>query len=181
MGPGQAYGDWLGARLPSEAEWEYVASSRGEQRQYPWGDQVPTCDYAVMQNVNGLTGCGLETTAQTCSRSPAGDTEEGVCDMAGNVFEWVEDDYHANYFGAPCDAYGSGFADCGEAQGDEPIGSAWVDVPRGNKRVYRGGGFLFDETFMLVRERRSYRPDFRVNYLGFRVATFYLPASDAGN
>ena len=168
--------------MPSEAEWEYVASSRGEPRQYPWGDEAPTCDYAVMQDVNGQNGCGFDRTDRICSRSPAGDTEEGVCDMGGNVFEWVEDDYHINYFGAPCDAYGSDFNECGNVQGDEPIGSAWIDAPvRAEKRVYRGGAYLFNANFLRVRERRSYRPDFRVNYLGFQVATFYLPASDGGN
>ena len=72
--------------------------------------------------------------------------------MSGNVFEWVEDDYHQNYFGAPLD------------------GSAWVDDPRGVQRVYRGGAFLFNSTFLRVKDRRSYGPDFRVNYLGFRLA-----------
>ena len=77
---------WVGARLPTESEWYAEASAAGT-RDFPWGDTYPSCDQAVFTRRGG--GCGLRlTTAPGCSR-PLGNSVSGLCDMAGNVWEWV--------------------------------------------------------------------------------------------
>jgi cysteine-rich repeat protein len=141
------YCDYVGGRLPSEAEWEYAARSQGQNIPYPWGTDIADCTLAVMQS-NGGEGCGTNDTWVVCSK-PAGNTDQGLCDMSGNVWEWVQDWYHDDYSGAPTD------------------GSAWVS-PSGTSRVIRGGS-LFSYSDML---RSAYRlmddPNGYSEALGFR-------------
>lgn len=108
------FSEWAGGRLPTEAEWEFAARSRGREQKFPWGDAPPTCEKA------NYAGCVGKTTPP-CSK-PAGNTKQGLCDVVGNVWEWVADWYHENYIGAPAD------------------GSAWVS-PAGTLRVLRGPGW----------------------------------------
>ncbi len=140
--------DWVAGRLPSEAEWEYAARSNGQDIVYPWGNQTATCDYAVMND--GGAGCGTESTWPVCSK-PNGNTATGLCDMAGNVWEWVLDWYHQNYEGAPGD------------------GSAWLD-PEGTERVFRGGGIWSDHDRVRAAKRHRYGPSVQIVDLGFRCA-----------
>ena len=134
--------------MPTEAEWEYAARSGGRDQKYPWGNEVPTCERAVMVS-NYTMGCGSGGTMPVCSK-PDGNTKQGLCDMAGNVSEWARDTFHPSYNGAPTD---------GKAW--EEAGSAQV------LRVMRGG---IGTTDLRADWRNFDRPDRRDRALGFRVA-----------
>ncbi len=135
---------WVGGRLPSESEWEYAARSGGLADTYPWGDTEPLCSLA---NSYGCVGDSWEV----CS-APDGNTDHGLCDMSGNVYEWVQDWYHADYSGAPAD------------------GSAW-EVPPGLLRVARGGSFECSQDHVRAAHRQAYYyPPYYHRVIGFRCA-----------
>jgi formylglycine-generating enzyme required for sulfatase activity len=107
-------------RLPSEAEWEYACRAGHDNTRFWWGDDpgyTQINDYAWHWD-NNNTGNGHET-HDVGQKLP---NPWGLHDVNGNVWEWCEDSYHFNYYGAPAD------------------GSAWVD--QGDLgRVARGGGW----------------------------------------
>jgi formylglycine-generating enzyme required for sulfatase activity len=73
-------------------------------------------------------------------------------DLIGNVWEWVEDDYHDTYTGAPVN------------------GAAWIDSPRGANRILRGGAFNNNMTDYLRASVRVSMPIAPENVFGFRRA-----------
>jgi formylglycine-generating enzyme required for sulfatase activity len=150
------YAKFKGARLPSESEYEYAAKSGGKNQKYPWGND-DTSDKAVIFGntwpLNGLSGVIMPgpATMPVCSK-PAGNTSQGLCDMVGNGWEWVEDTYQSSYVGAPTD------------------GSA-VETA-GSDRVVRGGNHTDNVTgFLRVDFRDSGAPGIRLPYYGFRIAS----------
>ncbi len=143
-----AYADWLSRetgkryRLPSEAEWEYMAGA-GSVGPYWWGYQAPA----------GRAHC-FNCNADRPARAPTtiGSFEPnrfGIYDTAGNIAEWVQDCFHPNYRDAPAD------------------GSVWSGGDC-SVRVVRGGHYSTPQPTSQKRERlpisRSY------SEVGFRVA-----------
>jgi len=117
----------LSFRLPSEAEWEYVARS-GSKDDFPWGDTFDP------DRANGPDNSGKD---QWSGPSPVGSFPAnafGVHDMIGNVWEWVQDCYRGDYVGAPFDGSADDREGC-------------------TNRVFRGGSFYSFTKYM----RTSYR------------------------
>lgn len=153
-GDAAAYCAWKGRRLPTEAEWEYAARY-DDNRVFPWGDNDANCTYAHMYN-GTKSGCGTGAAAAVCSKSPDGDSKLGLCDMAGNVWEWVSDYYSSTYYE--------------KAVAVDPQG------PGSGLRQVRGGGWYYD---FLNSETKDVRSTNRyaialdtglTSHIGFRCA-----------
>jgi formylglycine-generating enzyme required for sulfatase activity len=132
-------------RLPSEAEWEYACRA-GMTARFYWGDDL---DYTQIGNHAWYAGNANWQTQDFGQKLP---NAWGLYDMSGNVLEWCEDDWHESYAGAPAD------------------GTAWVDSPRPEIRVARGGSWNGVGSACRSAYRYHGYSYHTYTYFGFRLA-----------
>jgi formylglycine-generating enzyme required for sulfatase activity len=130
-------------RLPSEAEWEYACRA-GTTTEFSFGDDVSDLGEYAWYGDNSD-----DRIHPVATKKP---NPWGLYDMHGHVLEWVEDDWHFGYNGAPND------------------GSAWIDKPRGANRVMRGGSWNNDARYCRPACRDLNAPYDRSYRFGFRLS-----------
>lgn len=146
----EAFCQWSGRRLPTEAEWEVAASVKPAGRgfseakhRFPWGDLPPNSQQA---NLGGVAGGAADVAAYG-----PGDSAFGCRQMIGNVWEWTANDFEP-YPGFEVDPY-------------REYSQPWF----GNHKVLRGGAWTTQARLLRNTWRNFYTPDRRDVWAGFRT------------
>ncbi|MGB1111326.1 MAG: formylglycine-generating enzyme family protein, partial [Gammaproteobacteria bacterium] len=138
-----AYANWKGGRLPTEAEWEYVAKG-GEKRIYPWGDDQPTPTHANIDRVYEHT--------TPVGQFAAGQSGFGVSDLCGNTWEWCQDSWNEHQY------------DLVRKGDKDPVCALQSD-----EKSVRGGAFNTFAEMGRNAARYHFKSDTRSPAIGFRL------------
>ena len=164
-----AYAQWLSTktghryRLPSASEWEYAARA-GSAAAYPWAASgADACAYANVADVSAAHRypgwLAFACNDGYVNTSPVGSFKAnswGLNDMLGNVFQWTEDCWHADYRGAPVDGSARTDGDCSE-------------------RELRGGSWFTSPTYVRADYRNHFAADYRTSSAGIRLVRDLAP------
>ena len=162
----QAYAQWAGKRLPTEAEWEYASRAGLAGKRYTWGDEPLTdaiTDRAnIWQGVFPHQNTLADGFLRTAPVKHYGANARGLYGMAGNVWEWCEDWYRADEYQRTSRE---------ETNPPGPKESLDPNDPYTPKRVVRGGSFLCHQSYCESYRnaaRRGTSPDTGMSHTGFR-------------
>ncbi len=144
----QAFAEWIGGSLPTEAQWEKAARGT-ERRIYPWGNQPPKArhhaNFARRYNQPMPVG-----------QFAKGTSPNGIADLAGNVWEWCLDEYHPTLY-----------QQNSTEMPHNPLNLRYRDVLR--PRVIRGGAWDVGRAFLRSALRFKFYPLDSTHTIGFRV------------